>query len=74
MAVISAKRVRAVTLAGILCLNLLASSCSHLERIADDLFSDRPRFDDDATGKRIPLPPTTRDFESDLPDPEWNER
>ena len=68
MAVISAKTVRVVTLAGILCLNPLITSCSHLERIADDLFSNRSQFEDYSAGKRIPLPPTTKDFESDLPD------
>ena len=69
MAVISAKTVRMVTLGGILCLNLLITSCSHLERIADDLFSNRSQFEDYSAGKRIPLPPTTKDFESDLPEP-----
>ena len=68
MTVISAKRVRVVTLAGIFCLNSLITSCSHLERIADDLFSNRSQFQDYTAGKRIPLPPTTKDFESDLPD------
>lgn len=70
MAVISAKRVRVVILVGIFCLNFLITSCSHLERIADDLFSNRSQLQDYTAGKRIPLPPTTKDFESDLPDTE----
>ena len=68
MSNISTKIIRALFLAGLLSLSFLVTSCSHLEKIADDLFSNRPLFQEDRAGKRIPLPPTTKDFESDLPD------
>jgi len=68
MSNISAKIIRALFLAGLLSLSFLMNSCAHLEKIADDLFSDRPFFQEDRAGKRIPLPPTTKDFDSDLPD------
>ena len=68
MTIISAGIIRALVLTGLLCLSLLATSCSHLERIVDDLFSNRLQLQEDRAGKRIPLPPTIKDFESDLPD------
>ena len=68
MTIISARIIRALVLTGLLCLSFLATSCSHLEKIVDDLFSDRQQLQEDHAGKRIPLPPTTKDFESDLPD------
>jgi hypothetical protein len=68
MSDISTRIIRALLLAGLLSLSFLVTSCSHLEKIADDLFSNRPFFQEDRAGKRIPLPPTTKDFEADLPD------
>jgi hypothetical protein len=68
MSNISARIIRALFLAGFLSLSFLVTSCSHLEKIADDLFSDKQFFQEDRAGKRIPLPPTTKDFESDLSD------
>ncbi len=65
---ISVKMIRALFLAGLLSLSFLMNSCSHLEKIVDDLFSDKQFFQEDRAGKRIPLPPTTKDFESDLSD------
>ncbi len=65
----SVKRVRAITLAAIFCVGFLVSSCSHLGRIADDLFSNRSPLQDDSAWKKIPLPPTTKDFESDMAEP-----
>ena len=68
MSNVSTRIFRALLLAGLLSLCFLVTSCAHLEKIADDLFSNRPFFQEDRAGKRIPLPPTTKDFESDLPD------
>jgi hypothetical protein len=68
MSNVSARIIRALFLAGLLSLSFMLSSCAHLEKLADDLFSDRPLLQEDRAGKRIPLPPTTKDFESDLPD------
>lgn len=68
MSNISARIIRALFLTGLLSFSFLLTSCSHLQKIADDLFSDRPFFHEEPAGKRIPLPPTTKDFESDLSD------
>jgi len=69
MIVRSVKRIRAITLAGIFCLGLLVSSCSHLERITDDLFSIPSLGEDHPSWKKIPMPQTTKDFESEMPEP-----
>jgi len=68
MTMIPARIIRALVLTGLLCLSSLVTSCAHLEKIADDLFSNRWLPQEDHAGKRIPLPPTVKDFESDLPD------
>ena len=44
MTIISARIIRTLVFTGLLCLSFLATSCSHLEKIVDDLFSDRQQF------------------------------
>jgi len=60
-----ARVIRAVILAMMLCFCLLVAACSHLNKFSEEFFSDFSSTQENLSEKRIPLPPTTKDFESD---------
>jgi len=54
-----------VVLGLVLLVGFLASSCSSLSPFLDAHFNDAERPREGATNKRVPLPPTIKDFEAE---------
>jgi len=65
-----ARVIRAVILAMMLCFCLFATACAHLDKFSEEFFSDFSSTQENLSEKRIPLPPTTKDFESDPHSPD----